>query len=292
MKGKKEIPFIKMHGIGNDYIYIDTIGKETPEYLKEENLPDLSRKISERHFGVGSDGLILILPSDIADFRMRIFNADGSEAKMCGNGVRCVGKYVYDLGLTDKKTLSIETNSGIKYLELITGNNGVESVIVDMGSPFFKRREIPVIGEPEEEMVDQLLDSNGVQYKVSGVSMGNPHGVVFVDEVDNLDLEKIGPQLENNSIWPDRANIEFVKVISPEEIQVRVWERGSGETWACGTGACASAVASFRKGFTGKDVKVHLRGGDLDISYDEGDNKVKMTGPAEFIAKGTFLDRE
>ena len=284
----KEIPYIKMHGIGNDYIYIDCLTRETPEYLNERNLPDLARKISHRHFGVGSDGLILILPSDHADFRMRIFNADGSEAMMCGNGVRCVGKYVYDLGFTDKTTLSIETNSGIKYLELITGNIGVESVIVDMGSPFFKRREIPVIGEPEEEMVDQLLESNGVQYKVSGVSMGNPHGVVFVDEVDNLDLEKIGPQLENNSIWPDRANIEFVKILNPDEIKVRVWERGSEETLACGTGACASVVSSYRKGLTKPTVLVHLKGGDLKVEYDEKANKVKMTGPAEFIAKGTY----
>ena len=289
MKGKIEIPFIKMQGIGNDYIYIDALRGEIPEYLNEENLSELSRKISNRHFGVGSDGLILILPSDIADFRMRIFNADGSEAKMCGNGVRCVGKYVYDLGFTDKKSLTIETNSGIKHLELITGKKGVESVIVDMGSPLFKRGEIPAKGNAEEVMNDQILFSGGQEFKVTGVSMGNPHGVVYMNDVDNLDLAKMGPGLEKHPVWPDRANIEFVKVISPEEIKIRVWERGSEETMACGTGACASAVASFRKGLIKEEVIVHLRGGDLKVAYDVKSNRVKMTGPAEFVAKGNFF---
>ena len=287
MKGI-EIPFIKMHGIGNDYIYIDALRGETPEYLTEEFLPDLARKISDRHFGVGSDGLILILPSDHADFRMRIFNADGSEAKMCGNGIRCVGKYIYDLGYTDKTSLIIETNSGMRYLELIPGENGVEKVIVDMGTPFFKRKEIPVAGDPEAEMNEEVLESVEKDFKVTGVSMGNPHGVVYVNDVDNLDLNKFGPGLEKNMVWPDRANIEFVKVISPDEIKVRVWERGSDETMACGTGACASAVTSYRKGLTKPDVTVHLRGGDLQISYEKESNRVKMTGPAEFVAKGSF----
>ena len=288
MKGKKEIPFIKMHGIGNDYIYIDTIGKETPEYLKEENLPDLSRKISERHFGVGSDGLILILPSDIADFRMRIFNADGSEAKMCGNGVRCVGKYVYDLGFTNKKSITIETNSGIKTLELINGDKEVESVIVDMGSPFFKRSQIPAVGEPDSIMEEVEMESADKKFKITGVGMGNPHGVTFMDDLSNLNLEKIGPSLENNSLWPHRANIEFVKVINHDEIEIRVWERGSGETMACGTGACAATVASIKKGLTKPEVKVHLKGGDLNIRYDEEKNKLMMEGGASFVAKGSF----
>ncbi|MCH5235483.1 MAG: diaminopimelate epimerase [Muribaculaceae bacterium] len=288
MKGKTEIPFIKMQGIGNDYIYIDALRGELPEYLKEENLPELSRKISDRHFGVGSDGLILILPSDIADFRMRIFNADGSEAKMCGNGVRCVGKYVYDLGFTDKKSISIETNSGVKYLDLVVGDRGVESVIVDMGSPSFKRGEIPAAGSQLDEMNDQILNSANQEFKTTGVSMGNPHGVIYVNDVDNLDLPKIGPSLENHPVWPDRANIEFVKVMSPDELKVRVWERGSDETLACGTGACASAVVSYKKGFTKNEVNVHLKGGDLKISYNEKTNKVKMSGPAQFVAKGTF----
>ena len=288
MKDKISIPFVKMQGIGNDYIYIDALKGEYPDYLKEENLPDLSRKISDRHFGVGSDGLILILPSDIADFRMRIFNADGSEAKMCGNGVRCVGKYVHDLGFTNKKSISVETNSGIKYLELIPGGNGVEFIVVDMGSPSFLRKEIPALGEEEESMEDCPLSSGNEIYEVTGISMGNPHGVVFVAELENLDLEKTGPSLENNPIWPDRANIEFVKVENPREIKLRVWERGSGETLACGTGACAAAVVSYRKGLTHREVTVHLNGGDLKISYEEQNNRVKMTGPAAFIAAGTY----
>ena len=289
MKGGKEIPFVKMHGIGNDYIYIDALKGEAPDFLKEENLPDLSKKISDRHFGVGSDGLILILPSDIADFRMRIFNADGSEAYMCGNGIRCVGKYVYDLGYTKKKNLSIDTLSGLKNLELITGERGVESVIVNMGSPFFKRKDLPAQGEKEDEMKDQILVSKGKEFKVTGVSMGNPHGVVYVNDIENLDLLKIGPELENHKVWIDRANIEFVKVISPTEIKVRVWERGSEETMACGTGACAATVISYKKGYVNPEITVHLRGGDLKVLYDERNNNVRMAGPANFIAKGIYL---
>ena len=288
MKGKIEIPFIKMHGIGNDYIYIDSLTKATPFYLKEEFLPDLARKISDRHFGVGSDGLIVIQPSDIADFRMRIFNADGSEAKMCGNGVRCVGKYVFDLGFTDKKNIDIETLSGIKNLKLKIDKRGVESVIVNMGSPSFKKGDIGVKGNPEEMLVDHLMEASGKEYKLTAVSMGNPHGVVYVNETSKLDLSEIGPKLENDSIWEDRANIEFVNVKSPGEIEIRVWERGSGETMACGTGACASAVVSFRKGLTNPKVTVHLRGGDLKIDYDKEMNTVFMEGGAEFIAKGVF----
>ena len=292
IKGTKEIPFVKMHGIGNDYVYIDALRGDYPDYLKEETLPDLAKKISDRHFGVGSDGLILILPSDIADFRMRIFNADGSEAKMCGNGVRCVGKYVFDLGFTTKRNLTIETNSGIKYLELITRGEEVENVIVNMGSPFFKRSEIPAKGFPEDKMEDDILVSEGREFEVTGISMGNPHGVIYVNDVDNLDLKKIGPGLENNAVWPDRANIEFVKVISPREIKVRVWERGSEETLACGTGACAAVVASYNKGLIGPEVTVHLKGGDLVISYDNRNNMVKMTGPAVFIASGIYFLKE
>ena len=289
MKDKSEIPFIKMHGIGNDYIYMDTVRCEAPEYLREERLPDLSRKISDRHFGVGSDGLILILPSDHADFRMRIFNADGSEAKMCGNGIRCVGKYVYDLGLTDKKKISVDTLSGVKYLTLQVGDQGVESVSVDMGSPSFLRKEIPANGEKGEEMNDEILESGGEWFKVTGISMGNPHGVTYCENVDALDLPAIGRGLECHKVWPDRANIEFVEIINRNEIKLRVWERGSEETMACGTGACAAVVASFRKGLTESDVTVHLRGGDLHISYDAEKNKVRMTGPAAFVAKGWFL---
>lgn len=291
MRGRIEIPFIKMHGIGNDYIYIDALKGEMPEYLKEKNLPDLSRKISDRHFGVGSDGLILILPSTIADFRMRIFNSDGSEAKMCGNGIRCVGKYVYDLGFTTKKILNIETESGIKKLELKVGDKGVESVIVEMGSPFFERNQIPVKGNGDR-MVDQPLESEGEIFKVTGVSMGNPHGVIYVENIDEIELSKYGPHLEYNEVWPDRANIEFVEVLNPNEIKVRVWERGSGETMACGTGACASAVISCMKGFTRNSITVHLRGGDLTVFYNDKDNTVRMEGGAKFIGKGVYWKEE
>ena len=290
MKDREVIPFVKMHGIGNDYIYIDALRGETPVFLEESRLPDLSKKISDRHFGVGSDGLILILPSDIADFRMRIFNADGSEAKMCGNGIRCVGKYVRDLGFTDKDVITVQTESGIKRLELFSGEDGVEKVRVDMGSPYFKRGEIPVVGDPEERMEEESLNSKGEIFKVTGIGMGNPHGVTYVDDVDSLDLPTIGPGLERHPLWPDRANIEFVEVLSHEEIKVRVWERGSGETLACGTGACAAAVASYKKGLTGPSVNVKLRGGALQIEFDEAANKVRMTGPAAFVAKGEFFN--
>lgn len=288
MKGVVEIPFVKMHGIGNDYIYIDCLKGESPCYLNEEILPDLTRKISDRHFGIGSDGLILIQPSEKADFRMRIFNSDGSEAKMCGNGIRCVGKYVYDLGFTVKKDFTVETNSGIKNLKLRVNRDKVESVIVNMGSPYFLRKLIPAKGNPEEECIDQIIKTTSGDVKISGVSMGNPHGVVYVKGVESLDLKKIGPELENNNIWPDRANIEFTEVISDKEIKVRVWERGSQETMACGTGACAAVVMSKRKGLTGSEVTVHLKGGDLNISYDCENNEVTMQGPAELISRGVY----
>lgn len=292
MSEKRKIPFVKMQGIGNDYIYIDCLRGETPDYLEESKIPDLSKKVSERHFGVGSDGLILILPSDNADFRMRIFNADGSEAKMCGNGVRCVGKYVRDFGFTDKDLIDVETESGIKHLQLIRKNDETVSVIVDMGRPFFKRGEIPATGNPHDTMTDHPVNVAKETFKITGIGMGNPHGVIYVNDVDNLDLHAIGPTLENHPVWPDRANIEFVEVLNPEEIKVRVWERGSEETMACGTGACASAVASYKKGYTGPKVKVHLKGGTLEIEYNEKENRVKMTGPAAFVASGEFFINE
>lgn len=284
-----EVPFIKMHGIGNDYIYINDLEGKKLFYLEEKFLPDLTSKISDRHFGFGSDGLILILPSDKADFRMRIFNSDGSEAKMCGNGIRCVGKYVYDLKFTNKEIITVETNSGIKTLELKTEKGEVKRVEVEMGTPMFKKGEIPAFGNSDAEMNDEELSIEGGTYTVTGVSMGNPHGVIIVDEVEHLDLEKIGPELEKHSIWPDRANIEFVKILNPHEIEVRVWERGSGETLACGTGACASSVVAIRKRLCQQEVTVHLRGGDLKVSYDEKENKVRMEGPASFVGSGRFL---
>lgn len=289
MAEKKSIPFVKMHGIGNDYIYIDFLNKGTSDLLDESQISELSKAVSDRHFGVGSDGLILILPSHSADFRMRIFNADGSEAKMCGNGIRCVGKYVRDLGFTDKDIINVETESGVKQLHLIRNEEETEGVVVDMGSPFFKRGEIPAYGDPDELLENFKIRVNESEFEMTGVGMGNPHGIIYVDKVDSLDLAGIGPQIENATIWPDRANIEFVEVINRNEIKIRVWERGSGETLACGTGACASAVASFKKGLTGSVVKVHLRGGMLLINYDPVANNVTMTGPAKFIAKGEFF---
>lgn len=289
MKVKTSIPFTKMHGIGNDYIYIDALKEKLPDYLKEEFLPGLSRKISDRHKGVGSDGLILILPSSIADFRMRIFNADGSEAKMCGNGIRCVGKYVYESGYTKKTHITIETNSGVKELEIQPGKTGVEKIIVNMGYPKFNKGALQAKGEFHQEMVDEELECGEEKFKVTGVSMGNPHGVIFIKDLNHLMIEDIGPSLENNPVWEDRANIEFVEVKNRKEINVRVWERGSGETMACGTGACAAAVASYKKGLTDSKVTVHLKGGDLYIDYNIKANRVKMEGGAEFVAKGEFL---
>ena len=271
--------FTKMHGIGNDYVYIDCMEK------CPENLPALSVLLSDRHRGVGGDGIILILPSDKADFKMRIFNADGSEAKMCGNGSRCIGKYVFDNGLTDRTDITLETLSGVKYLTLKPGPDGkIEEVTVDMGAPVLTPESIPVIagknfGIPVEIDVHPL--------EVNAVSMGNPHGVIFVDDLDKVDVHGLGRLLEVHPMWPDRANIEFLQIISPSEVRMRVWERGTGETLACGTGACASAVAAALTGRCGREVTVHLRGGDLNIRWAEN-NHVLMTGGATEVFEGNY----
>ncbi len=258
--------FTKMHGLGNDYIYFNCLNEEIP------NPEDLSIKLSDRHFGVGGDGIILILPSDKADFRMRMFNADGSEGAMCGNATRCIGKYVYERGLTDKTKLTLETRSGIKYLTLNVENGTVQSVAVDMGAP-------------KVGVISGTLTANGEEYTYTFVDMGNPHCVIFTDDVDSLELEKIGPAIENHKFFTDRANVEFIKKIDSSTLQMRVWERGSGETWACGTGACASAVAAVENGLCEKDtnIRVRLRGGPLDIRYSD---TVLMTGPAAFVFDG------
>jgi len=272
--------FLKMHGCGNDYVYIDCTKTQIAG-----NTSDLAKKISDRHFGVGSDGLILIKPSDKADFFMDMYNSDGSRGKMCGNGIRCVGKFVYDKGLTDKKHLKIETLSGIKTLELITDNGEVTSVTVDMGSPDLKPENIPVITD-KEVMINEPVVVGGKEYKVTCISMGNPHAVVFVEDTDNFPIETVGPLFENHEIFPDRINTEFVRVLDRNHIKMRVWERGSGETLACGTGACASVVASVLNGFTDSEVKVSLLGGDLHIKYDKEKNMVYMTGPAVTVFEG------
>ncbi len=272
--------FSKMHGIGNDYVYVNCF-KETVE-----NPEAVSIFVSDRRFGIGSDGLILIMPSDKADFRMRIFNADGSEAMMCGNGTRCVGKYVYDHGMTDKTDITLETNSGIKYLKLFVKDGKVDSVTVDMGKAILKPRDIPVDSDLDL-FVAQPVEVAGKEYKITAVSMGNPHAIVYVDDVDSLDLEKIGPDFENHKLFPNRVNTEFIKVIDDKTLQMRVWERGSGETFACGTGACASVVSSVLNNYCKYDeeVLVHLRGGDLRITYRK-DGTVMMTGPATQVFDG------
>ena len=277
------LKFTKMQGIGNDYIYINGF---------EESVEDpvgLARFVSDQRFGIGSDGLILILPSDVADFRMRMFNADGSEGKMCGNGTRCIGKYVYDKGLTDKTCVTLETLSGIKTLELHVENGAVASVTVDMGKAILSAPEIPVAADTPT-VIGRTLAVAGGEHTVTCVSMGNPHCVVFTKGIADLDLAAIGPRFENDPIFPERVNTEFVTANDDGSFTMRVWERGSGETWACGTGACAVCVAAVENGLAarGEDVIIHLRGGDLTIRY-ETDGTVRMTGPAAFVCDGELL---
>ena len=273
--------FTKLHGCGNGYIYVNLF-EETLE-----NPAEMSIKVSDHHFGIGSDGLITIGPSEIADFTMHIYNADGSEAEMCGNGVRCVGKYVYDHGLTDKERITVETGAGIKILDLNVENGKVATVRVDMGEPIFAPAEIPVIAEGTPVLNEPILVGNK-EWKMTCVSMGNPHAVVFVDDVKNFELEKYGPLFENHERFPKRTNTEFVNVVSPTEAYMRVWERGSAETWACGTGTCATVVACILNGLTERKVLVHLLGGDLVIEWDEETNHVFMTGPATEVFSGEY----
>ena len=275
----KKVKFTKMHGCGNDYVYIDC----TKEMI--DNPEKVSEYVSDRHFGIGSDGLILICPSDVADFRMKMYNADGSEGSMCGNGVRCIAKYVYDKGLTDKTNISLETKSGIKYLELTVENEKVVKVKVNMGAPILKPSDIPVKSD-KDVFIDELVEVDGVDYRVTCVSMGNPHAVTFVDDTSSIPIEKIGPKFENHPIFPDRVNTEFVQLISRNEVNMRVWERGSGETLACGTGTCATVVACVLNDKTDDEVMVHLLGGDLFIKYDRENDTVWMTGPAEIVFVG------
>ena len=274
--------FTKMHGCGNDYVYVN---------LFEEHIDDpaeMSIKVSDRHFGIGSDGLITIEPSDIADFRMRIYNADGSEAEMCGNGIRCVAKYVYDHKLTDKTEISVQTGAGVKILKLFVEGDKVEQVTVDMGEPVLAPAEIPVVADGDR-VVDEPIEVCGKEWRMTCVSMGNPHAVVFVDDVENFELEKYGPHFENHERFPKRTNTEFVHVVSRNEAYMRVWERGSAETWACGTGTCATVMACILNGKTDNKVLVHLRGGDLTIEYDEKTNHVFMTGPATEVFNGEVV---
>ena len=291
--------FTKMHGIGNDYVYVDST-KETVE-----DPSDVAVRVSDRHFGIGSDGLILIKPSDIADFEMDMYNADGSGGKMCGNGIRCVGKYVYDHGLTDKTTVRIATGSGVKILTLEIESGKVKNVRVDMGEAILEPEMIPVRmsekviagSRPVAEgvfgrtAVNVPLRVLGHTYKVTCVSMGNPHCIVFMDspeDVESLQIESVGPHFEHHEAFPDRVNTEFAAMQGEHEIRMRVWERGSGETWACGTGACATAVAAILNGFGESPIRLHLNGGDLLVEWDRDTNHVFMTGPAEEVFEGEW----
>ena len=273
--------FTKMHGCGNDYIYVDG----TKEILTPQEKPEVVRCLSVRHFGIGGDGVIFINPSREADFEMEMYNMDGSRAEMCGNGIRCVAKFVYDKGLTDKTSISVISCGKIKYLTLSIENGKVSTVRVNMGSPILKAKDIPVISDKEEVIGDEI-EVAGETYKMTCVSMGNPHAVVFVDEVAGLPLEKIGPLFENHVRFPKRVNTEFVKVLDENTVEMRVWERGTGETLACGTGACATVVACVLNGLTKEQVTVKLLGGNLQIQWDRESNLVYMTGPATTVFEG------
>ena len=272
----------KMQGLGNDYIYLNCL-ETVPE-----DLPGLAVRLSDRHFGVGGDGLIAIRPGVTGDFSMDMYNADGSRGTMCGNGIRCVGKYVYDYGLTDKTSLSVETLGGIKYLDLTVKDGKAVLVKVDMGKPELSPEKIPVVSAGEK-VVDEPIDVDGQNYRMTCVSMGNPHAVVYVDcDVRNLPLEEIGPKFENHERFPNRVNTEFVRVLDRRTVEMRVWERGSGETLACGTGACAVAVSCVLNGLTEDEVTVKLLGGDLQIKWDREKDTVFMTGPAEVVFDGEW----
>ncbi len=274
--------FTKMHGIGNDYIYVNCF----EEFV--ENPRELAIVMSRFHFGVGADGLVLIEPCDTADFQMRIFNADGSEAQMCGNASRCIGKYVYERGLTSKKEIVLRTLSGLRQLALTVENGLVSKVRVDMGTPELNPRLIPV-DLPGEMVLDQRIQAAGHTYQITCVSMGNPHAVLFVDDPDIINLPVVGPSIENHPIFPQRINVEFVKVIRRDLLQMRVWERGTGETMACGTGACASLVAAVLQGKADRQATLKLLGGDLKVEWSAKDNHVYQEGPAEFVFDGEWL---
>lgn len=275
--------FTKMHGCGNDYIYIN--GME--EIVPADEKPELVRKMSDRHFGIGSDGVIFICPSEQADFEMEMWNADGTRGEMCGNGIRCVAKYVYDNKLIDKKQISIISAGKVKYLDLTVEEEKVKTVRVNMGSPILTPGEIPVNLEGDC-IINHPIIVNGETYGITCVSMGNPHGVVFLPQVNTLELDKIGPFFENHVLFPNRTNTEFVKVIDENTVEMRVWERGSGETLACGTGCCATLVACVLNGLTKENITVKLLGGQLQIYWDREQNVVYMTGPAETVFEGRW----
>ena len=273
--------FTKMHGCGNDYVYVNGAA----EHIKHKK--ELVIAASDRHFGIGSDGVIFINPSEIADFEMEMYNADGSRSEMCGNGIRCVGKFVYDHGLTDKTEVTVESFGKIKYLQLNVEEGKVSGVRVNMGAPELKAELVPVVSK-NEQVVDEEIEVNGKRYRMTCVSMGNPHAVVFMDDVESMKIEEIGPFFENHDRFPNRTNTEFVKVIDDSHVQMRVWERGSGETLACGTGCCATAVACVLNGYTKNHVFVKVLGGEIEIEWDRENNLIYMTGPATTVFEGDY----
>lgn len=274
------LQFTKMQGAGNDYIYVNGFNQ------KIENLSEAAIKLSDRHYGVGSDGLVMILPSDICDFKMRMFNADGSEAEMCGNASRCVAKYVYEKNLTSKQHITLETGAGIKVLQLNVVDGIVKSVTVDMGEPVLSSADIPVLS-PKACVINEPISVNNRSWEITCVSMGNPHAVIFTGQISDLDLRTIGPLFENHPLFPRKTNTEFVEVTDRNTMNMRVWERGAGETLACGTGACAVLVAAVLNNLTERKATIHLLGGLLEIEWDAVTNHIFMTGPAEFVFDGT-----
>jgi len=276
--------FSKMHGLGNYFIVIDARGKEDIDY----NL--LAKKMCHRHIGVGADGILLVLDSKLADIRMRIINSDGSEAEMCGNGIRCFSKYVFERGIVKKDKFKVETLAGIIEPQLILNDYGlVEKVRVNMGKPSFKRKDIPMQGDPESDAINTSIEVEGKEYKITSLLMGVPHTVLFVDDVEKVDIYTLGPKIEKHEVFPRKTNVNFVQVIDKNNIKVRTWERGAGATFACGTGSCASVIASNLNGFTEKKVNVHLYFGMLEIEWQD-DGTVFMTGPAEEVFVGEYLD--
>jgi len=285
MSVKRKIEFTKMQGCGNDYVYIDGARFKIPM----EEKPELVRKLSNRNFGIGSDGVIFIntIAKDGIDFEMEMWNADGTRSEMCGNGMRCVGKYVYDKGLTDKENVAVISGGHVKYLDYTLEDGKVKFVKVDMGAPILKAVEVPVVSENDTVVAEDIV-VKGTTYKMTCVSMGNPHAVVFMENVADLDIEAIGPYFENHERFPRRTNTEFVRVMDRKTLEMRVWERGTGETLACGTGACATAVAAILNGFAEDEVTVKLLGGDLKIKWDKQANTVYMTGPCEVSFEGVI----
>ncbi|ADQ40014.1 diaminopimelate epimerase [Caldicellulosiruptor acetigenus I77R1B] len=276
--------FSKMHGLGNDFIVIDARGKEDIDYNS------LAKRMCHRHIGVGADGLLLVLDSKLADIRMRIINSDGSEAEMCGNGIRCFSKYVFERGIVKKDKFKVETLAGIIEPELILNEYGlVEKVKVNMGKPSFKRKDIPMQGEPDSDAINTSIEVDGKEYKITSLLMGVPHTVLFVDDVEKVDIYTLGPKIERHEVFPRKTNVNFVQVIDKNNIKVRTWERGAGATYACGTGSCASVIASNLNGYTERKANVHLYFGTLEIEWQE-DGTVFMTGPAEEVFVGEYLD--